>query len=155
MLGLATRLLQASRSGAGNRRGRDTQQLDLGYPGSRLSLGRNAGIRAPDAPVRGAAGQPTRLFNLFRGTHWTLLVYEAPSFSLPPRPGLRVHRIGSGGDIVDHEGLVRDFYELSPGDCVLVRPDGCIGAMVSASDAGVLETYLASVMPPADKAAPT
>src|SRR6185436_3854672 len=37
MLGLSTSLLQASRSGAGNRRGRDTQQLDLGYPDSRLS----------------------------------------------------------------------------------------------------------------------
>ena len=48
-------------------------------PSSRLAHGPNAGNRAPDAPVRGAAGQPTRLFNLFQGTHWTLLVYDAPS----------------------------------------------------------------------------
>src|SRR4029078_7981305 len=65
MLGLATRLLQASRSGAGNPRGRAPQQLDLVSPDSRLSTGRTAGNRAPDAPVRGAAGQPTRLFCLF------------------------------------------------------------------------------------------
>src|SRR3954468_11651153 len=56
MLGLATKLLEAARAGGGMRRGRDTQQLDIGYPDSRLSRGRTAGNRAPDAPVRGAAG---------------------------------------------------------------------------------------------------
>ena len=134
MLGLATRILQATRTGGGNRRGRAEQQLDLGYPNSRLAHGLNAGNRAPDAPVRGAAGQPTRLFHLFQGTHWTLLVYEAP----PPvaaRPGLRIHRIG--GDIVDDQGLVREHYGLAPGDCVLVRPDGYIG--VGRKGRGVLE----------------
>jgi len=145
MLGLATKLLQASRSGAGNRRGRDTQQLDLGYPGSSLALGRNAGNRAPDAPVRGAAGQPTRLFCLFQGTHWTLLAYETPSFALPPRPWLRVHHIGARGDIVDDQGLVREFYELAPGDCVLVRPDGYIGATVTAPETTSLDPYLAKI----------
>ena len=141
MLGLATRLLQATRTGGGNRRGRAEQQLDLGYPESRLGRGPNAGNRAPDAPVRGAAGQPTRLFNLFQGTHWTLLVYEAPS-PVAARAGLRIHRIG--GDIVDDHGLVREHYGLAPGDCVLVRPDGYIGAVMR--DAAGLERYLASVM---------
>jgi len=140
MLGLATKLLQASRSGAGNRRGRDTQQLDLGYPDSRLAHGPNAGSRAPDAPVRGAAGQPTRLFNLFQGTHWTLLVCEAPP-PIAARAGLRIHRIG--GDIVDEQGLVREHYGLAAGDCVLVRPDGYIG--VAGRDAAFLERYLDSV----------
>jgi 2-polyprenyl-6-methoxyphenol hydroxylase-like FAD-dependent oxidoreductase len=140
MLGLATRLLQATRTGGGNRRGRAEQQLDLGYPDSRLAHGPNAGNRAPDAPVRGAAGQPTRLFHLFQGTHWTLLVYDAPS-PVAARKALRIHRIGS--DIVDDQGLVRDHYGLAPGDCVLVRPDGYIGAV--ARDAGALEQYLVSV----------
>lgn len=140
MLGLATRLLQATRTNGGNRRGRDTQQLDLGYPESRLARGPNAGNRAPDAPVRGAAGQPTRLFNLFQGTHWTLLVYDAPS-PIAARAGLRIHRIG--GDIVDDQSLVREHYGLTPGDCVLVRPDGYIGAVER--DAAALEQYLAAV----------
>jgi 2-polyprenyl-6-methoxyphenol hydroxylase-like FAD-dependent oxidoreductase len=140
MLGLATRLLQATRTGGGNRRGRAEQQLDLGYPDSRLAHGPNAGNRAPDAPVRGAAGQPTRLFHLFQGTHWTLLVYDAPS-PVAARKALRIHRIGS--DIVDDQGLVRDHYGLAPGDCVLVRPDGYIGAV--ARDAGALQQYLVSV----------
>jgi 2-polyprenyl-6-methoxyphenol hydroxylase-like FAD-dependent oxidoreductase len=140
MLGLATRLLQATRTGGGNRRGRAEQQLDLGYPDSRLAHGPNAGNRAPDAPVRGAAGQPTRLFHLFQGTHWTLLVYDAPS-PVAARAGLRIHRIG--GDIVDDQGLVREHYGLAPGDCVLVRPDGYIGAVER--DAAALEQYLAAV----------
>jgi 2-polyprenyl-6-methoxyphenol hydroxylase-like FAD-dependent oxidoreductase len=140
MLGLATSLLQAARSGAGMRRGRDTQQLDLGYPESRLAHGPNAGNRAPDAPVRGGAGQPTRLFTLFQGTHWTLLVYDAPS-PVAARKGLRIHRIGSA--IVDDQGLVRAYYGLAPGDCVLVRPDGYIGAVER--DAAALEQYLVEV----------
>ena len=70
MLGLATRLLDEAKQGT-MRRGRETRQLDLGYPGTSLALqtrerdGVRAGDRAPDAPVRGAAGQPTRLFSLF------------------------------------------------------------------------------------------
>jgi 2-polyprenyl-6-methoxyphenol hydroxylase-like FAD-dependent oxidoreductase len=140
MLGLATRLLQATRTGGGNRRGRAEQQLDLGYPDSRLAHGPNAGNRAPDAPVRGAAGQPMRLFTLFQGTHWTLLVYEAPS-PITTCAGLRIHRVG--GDVIDDQGLVREHYGLTPGDCVLVRPDGYIGAVDR--DAAALEQYLVSV----------
>jgi 2-polyprenyl-6-methoxyphenol hydroxylase-like FAD-dependent oxidoreductase len=142
MLGLATKLLEAARAGGGMRRGRDTQQLDIGYPDSRLSRGRTAGNRAPDAPVRGAAGQPTRLFILFQGSHWTLLVYEAPS-PIASRAGLRLHRVGAGGDIIDEQGLVREYYGLVPGECVLVRPDGYIGAVMK--DAAPLERYLADV----------
>ncbi|HLG48170.1 MAG TPA: FAD-dependent oxidoreductase [Reyranella sp.] len=140
MLGLATRLLQATRTGGGNRRGRAEQQLDLGYPDSRLAHGPNAGNRAPDAPVCGAAGQPTRLFNLLQGTHWTLLVYEAPS-PVAARRGLRIHRIGH--DIVDDQALVREHYGMTTGDCVLVRPDGYIGAVER--HAAALERYLVSV----------
>jgi 2-polyprenyl-6-methoxyphenol hydroxylase-like FAD-dependent oxidoreductase len=140
MLGLATRLLQATRTVGGNRRGRAEQQLDLGYPDSRLAHGPNAGNRAPDAPVRGAAGQPMRLFTLFQGTHWTLLVYEAPS-PITTCAGLRIHRVG--GDVIDDQGLVREHYGLTPGDCVLVRPDGYIGAVDR--DAAALEQYLVSV----------
>jgi 2-polyprenyl-6-methoxyphenol hydroxylase-like FAD-dependent oxidoreductase len=68
MLGLATRLLDAAKRGEIRRR-REVHQLDLGYPESSPALERPdrgggllAGDRAPDAPIRGAAGQPTRLF---------------------------------------------------------------------------------------------
>jgi 2-polyprenyl-6-methoxyphenol hydroxylase-like FAD-dependent oxidoreductase len=151
MLGLATKLLDASRRGD-MRRGREVQQLDLGYPDSSLALekperrhGVLAGDRAPDAPVRGAAGLPTRLFELFKGPHWTLIGYDVEWDGVSPRPKLRIHTVGRCGDIIDDGGYLRDAYALASGDWVLVRPDGYIGVIVSSSEIGALQTYLRSV----------
>ncbi|PYE86516.1 FAD-dependent oxidoreductase [Phyllobacterium leguminum] len=148
MLGLATKLLEAAKRGE-MRRGREVHQLDLGYPDSPLALENpdrsgalHAGHRAPDAPVRGAAGQPARLFELFKGTYWTLLGYEAERPIGPPRPGLRIHMIGARGDILDEYGHFNDAYALTPGDWLLVRPDGYVGAIVSDNDVKALDTYL-------------
>jgi 2-polyprenyl-6-methoxyphenol hydroxylase-like FAD-dependent oxidoreductase len=144
MLGLATKLLDAAKRGD-MRRGREVHQLDIGYPESALALekpqrgsGLLAGDRAPDAPIRGAAGQPTRLFELFKGPHWTLL--SNSSTGIAPRAGLHIHTLGR--DILDDSGHVRDAYALADGDGVLVRPDGYIGAIVGAGEAAALETYL-------------
>ena len=151
MLGLATKLLDALKRGE-NRRGREVHQLDIGYPESSLALeaperssGMLAGDRAPDAPVRGAAGQPIRLFELFAGTHWTLLGYDVARASVPPRPGLRVHVFGPGGDVIDEGGHFVDSYALSHGDWMLVRPDGYIGAIVASKETAALEKYLNEV----------
>ena len=150
MLGLSTRLLDEVKQGT-MRRNRASRQLDLGYPESSLALqtrtnaGVQAGDRAPDAPVCGAAGQPTRLFSLFRGPHWTLLGCEADRAAIAPRPGLHVHIVGPRGDIVDDGGHVRDAYGVSPGDWVLVRPDGYVGAVIGADEIPMLERYLARV----------
>jgi 2-polyprenyl-6-methoxyphenol hydroxylase-like FAD-dependent oxidoreductase len=148
MLGLASKLLDAAKRGE-MRRGREVQQLDLGYPGSPLALekperggGLLAGDRAPDAPIRGAAGQPMRLFELFKGPHWTLLGYDVERDAVPPRPGLRIHIFGPGGDIIDQHGYVRDAYALTSGDWALVRPDGYVGAIVSSGEIEALEAYL-------------
>jgi 2-polyprenyl-6-methoxyphenol hydroxylase-like FAD-dependent oxidoreductase len=150
MLGLATRLLDEVKRGA-MRRDRATRQIDLGYPDSSLALhmrsgeGAQAGDRAPDAPVRGAGGQPTRLFSLFRGPHWTLLGCEADRAAVAPRPGLHVHIIGRRGDIEDDGGHFRDAYGVSPGDWVLVRPDGYVGAVVGADSVPLVKQYLVEV----------
>ena len=101
VLGLSTKLLREETT----HRGREVHQLDLGYFESSLALekpersdGVRAGARAPDAPVRGAARQPTRLFNLFQGPHWTLLGYETErGQSIAPRLGLRIHVVGPVG----------------------------------------------------------
>lgn len=145
VLGLSTKLLQSD----GNpRRDRTGSQLDFGYPDSPLSLcsDRDAGVlagdRAPDAPVRGASGMATRLFQLFQGCHWTLLGYEVDVL-LAPRAGLHIHVVG--GDIRDTDGYVRDIYGVSAGQWVLVRPDGYVGAVVDAANLGVVEDYLDSV----------
>jgi len=154
MLGLATRLLNEAKQGP-MRRSRETRQLDLGYPGTSLALqtrrrdGVQAGDRAPDAPVSGRAGQPTRLFSLFCGPHFTLLGYETNRSAIGPRPGLRVHIVGQRGDIVDDGGHFRAGYGLSPGEWALIRPDGYIGAIVVGDEIPKLERYLAKVGIPA------
>ncbi|MGJ7610037.1 MULTISPECIES: FAD-dependent oxidoreductase [unclassified Variovorax] len=151
VLGLATKLLGDAKRGE-MRRGREVQQLDLGYAGSSLAVeaparvdGLRAGNRAPDAPVTGAAGQATRLFQLFKGAHWTLLGYDADRRDVAPRPGLHVHTFGDKGDLRDDGGHVRNAYGLAAGDWVLVRPDGYLGAIVARAHAEALEGCLRSV----------
>ena len=146
MLGLTKRLLGEARAGE-MRRGRDVTQLDIGYRGSSLGLpcpGRDKGVlpgdRAPDAPVTGAAGQATRLFQLFRGTHWTLLGYEPGTAAIAPRRGLRIHVVG--GDIRDTWGHVRDAYGLEPGEWALIRPDGYVAAVTGTAGLGSIESLL-------------
>jgi len=153
MLGLSTKLLQAAKERGGMRRGRETHQLDLGYPQSILSLNQPArsperviaGDRAPDAPVRGAAGQPTRLFKLFQGPHWTLLGYQVERETIAPRHNLHIHTVGVRGDIIDESGHLRDAYGLAAGEWVLVRPDGYVGAIVSSGELAALRRYLDDV----------
>ncbi len=152
MLGLATGLLEAAQQGS-MRRGREVHQLDIGYPQSSLVLekparqgGVLAGDRAPDAPMRGAAGLPVRLFELFRGPHWTLLGYGVERLgAVTPRRGLRIHAVGPRGDIADDRDQFRTAYGVTDGDWVLVRPDGYIGAIVSSDHVDALETFLAGV----------
>lgn len=149
MLGLATRLLGEARSGV-MRRNREVRQLDLGYRTSSLSLPTSAGEvrvqggdRAPDAPCRGRAGQPTRLFSLFQGPQWTLLGHDDGDGPLPHQ-GLRIVRVGDRGDIVDAGGHIAGAYGLRPGQWALVRPDGYLAAVVTT---GELEKTLAHYLP--------
>lgn len=148
MLGLATKLLDAAKRGD-MKRGRVVQQLDIGYPGSALALdnpgrleGLVAGDRAPDAPLRGAAGQATRLFELLRGPHWTLLGYRVKRGAMPARTGLHVHCIGPDDELIDESEHFRSAYTVSTGDWVLVRPDGYISAFVGSQKTDQLARFL-------------
>lgn len=134
VLGLSTRLLDDSKRGE-VRRGRSEHQLDIGYSDSQLNLKNTAltakvapGARAPDAKLLGAAGQPVRLFELLRGTHWTLLIAGETRFA--PRKGLHIHQIGAQGELRDTSNHMQDAYGLADGDCVLIRPDGYIAAVM-------------------------
>jgi hypothetical protein len=150
MLGMTERLLVEMKQGV-IRRGRETRQLDLGYAGTSLALqsrereGLQAGDRAPDAPMRSAAGQATRLFLVFQGPHWTLLGCEADRAAITPRSGLRVRTVGSHGDLLDDCGHFQDSYGLASGEWVLIRPDGHVGAIVGTEEIPVLDRYLADV----------
>lgn len=137
VLGLATRLLTDAQQGV-MRRTREARQLDLGYRASSLSWPAAPGAarvqpgdRAPDAPCRGRAGQPTRLFALFEGPHWTLLGQDTVDRPAA-RDGLRIAVIGDRGDIVDDGGHIASAYGLAAGQWALVRPDGYLAAIVAA-----------------------
>ncbi|WP_267425709.1 FAD-dependent oxidoreductase [Methylobacterium sp. GC_Met_2] len=151
MLGLSTGLLEAAKRGD-MRRGRIVQQLDLAYPTSSLAFeaperhgGILAGDRAPDAPLMGVGGKAVRVFDLLKGPHWTLIGYETDRAAQAPQQGLRIHAIGARGDLIDTRGHFRDAYGLGSGDWVLVRPDGYIGAVVSAEHVADLNGYLQTV----------
>ena len=152
MLGMTSRLLESMKAGK-MARTREVTQLDLTYANhsslvlktsnERTANSVQAGDRAPDALLMGAAGQPVRLFTLLTGTHWTLLGYETTEVT-KPRTGLRVHRIGLGCELQDDHLQLRSAYQLSPGEWVLVRPDGYLAAIVRSEQLGMLERYLQS-----------
>ncbi|PXX53319.1 2-polyprenyl-6-methoxyphenol hydroxylase-like FAD-dependent oxidoreductase [Nocardia tenerifensis] len=109
------------------RRGPETQQLDISYrdPADRAPLA--PGDRAPDAPLKDMAGNPIRLFDLFRGPHATTLCFGETG-QLPPgsdtyavvRPGTTA----AGQYVVDVEGHAFTAYHATDGTRVVVRPDG-------------------------------
>jgi 2-polyprenyl-6-methoxyphenol hydroxylase-like FAD-dependent oxidoreductase len=147
MLGLSVKLLDAAKQGD-LRRGRQTQQLDLHYDASALvwpttsASAIASGSRAPDAPLLGAAGQATRLFELFKGPHWTLLAYEIGANTLPRYPGVRSYSIGSDGDLQDLGQHIEHAYALAPGDVVLVRPDGYVALTSTIGEMQRITDYL-------------
>jgi hypothetical protein len=83
-LDIATGLLEKHRRGDADAhvRGPEVHGFTLNYRGGLLSRDERAkprditaGDRAPDAPATTADGRPIRLFDLFRGPHWTLLAF--------------------------------------------------------------------------------
>lgn len=126
MLGLSTRIHRGEQE-----RGAAAQQLGLGYREGPLSAGRAgalvAGDRAPDGP----AGDGRRLFDVFRGPHFTLLIVgadtEPPAFDGSSSAAVHVHRT--------------DAYEVYGKGLFLIRPDGYIGW--AGEDVSRLGSYLA------------
>jgi 2-polyprenyl-6-methoxyphenol hydroxylase-like FAD-dependent oxidoreductase len=109
-------------------RGRQTQQLDINYRTSALSSDRGrpdraviAGDRAPDAIYVDPEGRRRRLFETFRGPHFTLLVFGGVDVRLPSDgPELRVAHLPT-------DGQAALTYGIRDPAIVLVRPDNYIG----------------------------
>ncbi|MFF8358301.1 FAD-dependent oxidoreductase [Streptomyces chartreusis] len=122
MLGLSTSVHRGE-----VRRGEATRQLGLGYRESSLTAetrqapaALRAGDRAPDGTLGGV-----RLFDAFRGPHWTLLAVGVEAPELP-------------GPV----GVVRGPAQESYGTGLfLVRPDGYVGWAGDTADG--LPRYLA------------
>ena len=153
MLELSIRLLDNAQRGD-YRRGREVQQLDLGYRDSSLSLSLPrrpsghrlvVGGRAPDARLHAAGGQSRRLFEIFKGTHWTLLGYQAEYSIVPARTQLQVWTIGETGLLRDDNGHFAEAYGLTPGQWVLVRPDGYVAALAESERLNAVLAHLDTI----------
>jgi hypothetical protein len=137
-LGVTTKLHQQMmpKTGAGMQRGPETFQLGISYRGGTLARDDReepgsvvAGDRAPDAPCQTSEGKPVRLFDLFRGPHFTLFRLGSGGPEASQSAMVHTHRI------VDSEGHVRRAYDIEDDVQVLVRPDGYIG-MITKNGAG-------------------
>ncbi|WP_204056850.1 FAD-dependent oxidoreductase [Microbispora corallina] len=126
-------------------------QLMLRYPWSRLSrqaasrsAGPRAGDRAPDAPLRDpATGRRLRLFDLFRGPHFTLLrLGEGRALDDVGTGLVKPCLVGPGG-FSDDDGHVADAYGTDA--LILVRPDGYIGLVAAPADTAAVGDYLRSL----------
>ncbi|MFI8258367.1 FAD-dependent monooxygenase [Streptomyces filamentosus] len=134
VLGLSTRLHRATADGDAPQRGGEVQQLGLGYRGSALAVDTRprtpgdalrAGDRAPDGPYAGG-----RLFDLFRGPHFTLLAVGTAG--LPDALPEPVSAARLPADEAYGTGLF------------LIRPDGYVGWAGDRADAG-LDAYLTAL----------
>jgi hypothetical protein len=142
----------------------DVSQLSLTYRGSPLArdlddtTGIRAGDRAPDALcTRVGSNEQVRLFDLFRGTHFTLLAFgEQPLPQLPEvyQGSLRAYSVvhpdkitaTSDCTIIDSDGLAFRAYGITNNALILVRPDGYIGLTGGNNSQEPLIDYLRSVM---------
>ncbi|SFW71049.1 FAD-dependent oxidoreductase [Amycolatopsis australiensis] len=111
--------------------GEVTTGLAIGYPASSLSLDGRRAERAPYAAGLRGPGFAGSTFDLFRGPHWTILVFSDRADSTKSFAGLpadvHVHRIGTGA-IHDSRGAAAARFDTGPETVVLVRPDGYIAA---------------------------
>jgi hypothetical protein len=103
VLGLSTKLYRQITSQTDEDKvRRDAVTLQLGITYKEMSLSRScgdvdlkvtSGDRAPDAPGLNAIGEPVRLFDFFRGPHFTLLRLFGPDGQMSGRELRGVKRV--------------------------------------------------------------
>ncbi|MER5966013.1 FAD-dependent monooxygenase [Streptomyces sp. NPDC002057] len=144
VLGRSTELYEGLRRArpGGLTRGPEEHQLGISYFGGPLAPAdgpRTAtlrcGDRAPDAALPEATGTARRLFDLYRGPHFTALAFGAGAAAaverLPWPPGgapLRRHTVqASSTPRTPREAALLTAYGITEDTVVLVRPDGYVG----------------------------
>ncbi|MFF5147999.1 FAD-dependent oxidoreductase [Streptomyces sp. NPDC013157] len=149
-------------------RGKDEQQLALSYFGGPLAPRDSdrtkklrVGDRAPDAVLTGRDGEQVRLFDIFRGTHFTALAHgrraaDALDRLEWPAAGAEVKRIavGSPADSADHfltdsAGTLGQVHGIAGEALLLVRPDGYIGHIATQDFLTGTRTAIEAMTPPA------
>ena len=106
--------------------------------------GPRPGASMLDAPVAGAAGDPTFLTEAFikAGTRFTLLEFSNGVAVIAP-DGVGVIRVGGNNGLSDSEGLAAARYDAEPGTAYLLRPDGYVAARFRQPTRAALDAALA------------
>src|SRR5258708_5910784 len=141
----------------------DPSQLSITYRGRSLARDLDgttsipAGDRAPDAScVRAGSDEQVRLFDLFHGTHFTLLTFgdqSAPQLPAAYHDCLRAYTVTRAGNmtaisdhtLVDSDGHAYRAYGITGDALILVRPDGYIGLTGGMIDREPIIDYLRNV----------
>jgi 2-polyprenyl-6-methoxyphenol hydroxylase-like FAD-dependent oxidoreductase len=149
VLGISTRLAREFIANK-NQISRSTETLQLGINYRHSSLSHHegspesslqAGDRAPDGPLPDTKGNGSRLFDLFRGPHFTLLsIGDADSAGLCGlgerfKENLRTYAIRHAAS-----------YQAKEPMLVLVRPDGYIGWLTEGNSIASAESYLKELL---------
>lgn len=116
------------------------RQSSLSQNATSLKLTLHAGDRAPDAPIQDSKGRSVRLFDLFRGPHFTVLSTNSSVINeftrvLKKHQDVKLFSIHKPQaaipeDInyfIDVDGYFESAYGMQPNVIYLVRPDGYIG----------------------------
>ncbi|MGY1983496.1 FAD-dependent monooxygenase [Nocardia gipuzkoensis] len=170
VLGLSTRKYEAlgKLDPSSIRRGKDEKQLSLTYHGGPLAATEKertatlrVGDRAPDAELRSAEGTRRRLFDIFRGPHFTAIAYGAwAAAELDrlrwPATGAQLQRLViAPGDtaelrscdaLTDPTGAFARTYGLTRDALLLMRPDGYIGH-ISVNDIDDIRAAIEAMTP--------
>lgn len=164
VLGLSTKLYRQITSGVDEDKvRRDAVTLQLGITYKEMSLSKTAGCtdlkiaagdRAPDAPGLNAAGGPVRLFDFFRGPHFTLLRLFEGDGDTEQKEWRGVKRVevkaspetkSTRQSYVDAFGHFAAAYGEGKGEYILIRPDGYLGWVGSADNLSDLDQYLGRI----------
>jgi 2-polyprenyl-6-methoxyphenol hydroxylase-like FAD-dependent oxidoreductase len=150
-------------------RGKDEQQIALTYRGGPLALSTpqhtttlHVGDRAPDAALCDRNGTPLRLFDIYRGPHFTALAV-GPRAALElcllawPHSGAELHRvtIGAPGDgsadvrnLRDTTGSFLKSYGVDGDALFVIRPDGYIASIATHDILAATTSAITSFVPP-------
>lgn len=149
------------------RRGDKERQLLLNYRASSLSVNSadnvdgkvQAGDRAPDSTCSQQHGGRTRLFDVFRGGHFTLLAFGTQAIAAMDTFGshdkrllqafaLRpAHLSNDRYGLVDEAGQAGNAYGVSLQENIifLIRPDGYVGLTATDDFVPAVQRYLATL----------
>jgi 2-polyprenyl-6-methoxyphenol hydroxylase-like FAD-dependent oxidoreductase len=148
------------------RRGKDEQQLSLSYYGGPLAsdggdrtMALRAGDRAPDATLSEASGRQARLFDSYRGPHFTAIAYGPRAaqaldrLDWPP-VGAQLKRLVIGAAatradqaLTDADGTFRQIYGLAGDALLLIRPDGYIGHIATSDISFAIQAAVQALTP--------